>query len=111
MKVITILRKPLDGSVADNTLEHGCGGLNIDECRVGVELITTNGWGRATLILNLDADYQGTTRQGRWPANFILSHSDGCDSDCVEGCPIKEMDTQSGDVSRFFMQFQQERKD
>jgi len=37
MKIITLLRKPLDGSVADNTLKHGCGGLNIDATRVGIE--------------------------------------------------------------------------
>jgi hypothetical protein len=41
--------------------------------------------------------------QGRWPANFILSHSEGCvlkedvaDSVCVEGCPVKQLDKQTG---------------
>ena len=27
-------RKPLDGTVAQNVLKHGVGGINIDECRV-----------------------------------------------------------------------------
>jgi hypothetical protein len=31
---IILARKPLDGTVAANTLKHGCGGLNIDACRV-----------------------------------------------------------------------------
>jgi len=119
MKIITLLRKPLDGSVAENILNHGCGGLNIEGCRVGEgeeranripkgvkregSQVTSYAMGSA---INL-----GTTSQGRWPANFILSHSEGCDLDCIGGCPIKEMDTQSGDASRYFMQFQQERKD
>jgi hypothetical protein len=28
-------RKPLDGTVANNVLTHGVGGINIDGCRVG----------------------------------------------------------------------------
>jgi hypothetical protein len=32
--IITILRKPLEGTVAENTLKHGCGALNIDATRV-----------------------------------------------------------------------------
>ncbi len=34
---IILARKPLDGTIADNVLKHGVGGLNIDECRVGYE--------------------------------------------------------------------------
>src|SRR5699024_4203849 len=32
---ILLCRKPLDGTVANNVLAHGVGGLNIDACRVG----------------------------------------------------------------------------
>jgi len=119
MKIITLLRKPLDGSVADNTLKHGCGGLNIDATRVGIE----GGTKRSEQVpypkkLDGTEDRSGSwartghssldINKGRWPANFILTHLEGCDLDCVEGCSIKEMDTQSGDVSRFFMQFQKD---
>src|SRR5699024_5711266 len=31
---IILARKPLDGTVANNVLAHGVGGLNIDACRV-----------------------------------------------------------------------------
>ena len=31
---IVLARKPLDGTVADNVLKYGVGGLNIEECRV-----------------------------------------------------------------------------
>ena len=38
MKIVHILRKPLsEGSVADNVLKHGCGGLNIDGTRIKYE--------------------------------------------------------------------------
>ena len=123
MKIITLLRKPLEGSVADNILNHGCGGLNIEGCRVPT-LDYLNGGaycgvahpdrhsGLFTGLRGGGSTGKGEYKQptGRWPANFILSHSEGCVLDCIGGCPIKEMDTQSG-ASRFFMQFQQERKD
>ena len=33
---IILAQKPLDGTVANNVLAHGVGGLNIDACRVGM---------------------------------------------------------------------------
>jgi hypothetical protein len=33
-------RKPLDGTVANNVLTHGVGGINIDGCRVVVQRAT-----------------------------------------------------------------------
>src|SRR5699024_9220492 len=41
---IILARKPLDGTVANNVLAHGVGGLNIDACRVpGAKPDTTRG--------------------------------------------------------------------
>lgn len=34
---------------------------------------------------------------GRWPANFALSHSEDCANECVEGCPVRELDEQSAE--------------
>ena len=34
---IVMARKPLDGTVAHNVLEHGTGAINIDACRVGTD--------------------------------------------------------------------------
>lgn len=31
---IILARKPLEGTIAANVLQHGCGGINIDECRI-----------------------------------------------------------------------------
>ena len=33
---------------------------------------------------------------GRWPANFTLSHCDDCADTCVEDCPVRLLDEQSG---------------
>jgi site-specific DNA-methyltransferase (adenine-specific) len=37
LEPITMARKPLEGTVAANVLEHGTGAINVDGCRVGVE--------------------------------------------------------------------------
>ena len=34
LEPIVMARKPLDGTIAQNVLKHGVGGINIDECRV-----------------------------------------------------------------------------
>ena len=33
---------------------------------------------------------------GRWPANAILQHLDGCGEVCEPGCPVARLDEQSG---------------
>ena len=37
LKPIVMARKPLDGTVAQNVLKHGVGGINIDGCRIGTD--------------------------------------------------------------------------
>ena len=48
LEPITVARKPLIGTVAENVLQHGTGAINVDGCRVGE----------------------------RWPANFIHDGSE-----------------------------------
>lgn len=64
---IIVARKPFKGSLVNNILKYGVGGLNIDECRVGDEVITTNGKGNTAL---------DTQHIGRFPANIIHDGSD-----------------------------------
>lgn len=54
-----VLRKPLEGTVADNVCKHGVGGLNIDACRFkpGDPM-----W---------PGPQDGESQDGRWPANLI----------------------------------------
>lgn len=152
--IITLLRKPLEGTVAENVLKHECGAINIDATRIGSEIMVSRAMG--SLGVMHDDNWESkpvepTESTGRWPANFILTHREGCelkgtkkvkghkgypngpggksdpkngwgskrsaevrpnpwfspatDKDgtetiadwaCVEGCPVKELDQQSG---------------
>ena len=76
---MVLARKPLIGTVANNVLTHGTGGLNIDGSRVEGEFIeTTNGNSNAIygdLSANGGENWK-SHNQGRWPANFIHDGSD-----------------------------------
>ena len=73
-----LARKPLDGTVANNVLKHGTGGLNIDGTRVGTTGARFNG-------RKVDSDIYGKYgvakpkedyNMGRFPANLIHDGSD-----------------------------------
>jgi site-specific DNA-methyltransferase (adenine-specific) len=81
-----LARKPLIGTVAENALAHGTGGINVDGCRVGTETITTRGHKPADSFAGgCPADATGShkwngndghTKTGRWPANLIHDGSE-----------------------------------
>lgn len=78
---ICVARKPLVGTVAENILQFGTGGMNIDECRIGDEGSRTNSsQPRAERNGFIKGFVNGTEtiihNQGRWPANFIHDGSD-----------------------------------
>lgn len=78
---IVLARKPLIGTVANNVLTYGTGGLNIDGSRVGTgtgETKTVNYPDiRGNNYNNASGSVEYTvTDQGRWPANFIHDGSD-----------------------------------
>lgn len=80
---ICLARKPFDGTISDNVLRWGTGGLNIDGCRVegeelevrvrkgGSEFGQNSGWNSHN---NRDTVYDGTA--GRFPANIMHDGSD-----------------------------------
>ena len=72
---VVMARKPFKGTVAKNVLEHGTGGINIDECRVGTDEITTNGYGDKGFVAQ--EGYEPSTHQGRFPANIIFDEEAG----------------------------------
>jgi site-specific DNA-methyltransferase (adenine-specific) len=68
-------RKPLIGTVADNVLEYGVGGINIDGCRVGTEKISAHHAPKGTFAggeedRGSSKDYYDN--EGRFPANIIF---------------------------------------
>ena len=85
LEPITVARKPLIGTVAQNVLAHGTGALNIDGCRVSADkgrpLIEKDGT-RVSAgnvyrdSLNGSRRSAGVTTLGRWPANLIHDGSD-----------------------------------
>ena len=74
---VVVARKPLIGTVAQNVLTYGTGGLNIDASRIGTEKRINPAGGIAPGSGNYvhGERWQGgfdTTVTGRWPANIIL---------------------------------------
>ena len=72
---IVMARKPLsEKSVADNVLEWGTGGINIDGCRVGNESIKSPQHGKNVFNGDYPIDYDGEYKinEGRFPANIIF---------------------------------------
>ena len=78
---IVVARKPLIGTVAENVLQHGVGGMNIDASRIGTDEIITNHSRSAEAAVSKgkfgDSIAQETHQTfgqtlGRWPANIIL---------------------------------------
>lgn len=85
---IIVARKPVVGTVAENALKYGTGGLNIDGCRI-------SGAPRATGTVNphevsgvngiygmdkrkmRQQEYDANLPLGRWPANILLDEGSG----------------------------------
>ena len=83
---IIMARKPVEGTVADNMLKYGVGGINIDECRIEnnlhEEIGRNNKKGSYTSSRTMGVsstpavDRTGRTNLGRFPANVITDGSD-----------------------------------
>jgi len=86
LEPITVARKPLTGTVAENVLQYGTGGLNVDGCRVGTEdtrapayKMTSKGKEGGGFGNGMDysrIDSMAGSACGRWPANLIHDGSD-----------------------------------
>lgn len=85
---IILARKSLDGTVVNNVIEHGCGGLNVDGCRIKPEseldkTQLAKNWDGATMPDMRGGNYMDNKvdriesiaeshEAGRWPSNVIL---------------------------------------
>lgn len=78
LEPITVARKPLVGTVADNVLKWGTGGVNVDASRVeGVKGVPANLSSAGGLGWNTGGDMERKQQQnGRWPANLIHDGSE-----------------------------------
>jgi DNA modification methylase len=84
---IVVARKPIEGTVANNVLKHGCGGLNIDASRISPEvpvnreIYSYSKCGGSSFTVGGGSDgtreYPAQSHlQGRFPANLIHDGSE-----------------------------------
>jgi len=79
---IYLVRKPVsEGTVVENVLKHGVGGLNINDSRISSNEVLTGGNG---VLWSHQRDGTDPKKPipnvggGRWPANFLLCHTEAC---------------------------------
>lgn len=82
---IVLAMKPTEGTFAENALAHGVAGLNVDGCRIRVRgerpnLERTDPEPAVTAYNDglSGSKAAGSTDEGRWPANAVLSHTRWC---------------------------------
>lgn len=99
-----LFRKPLDGTVAENFLRWGTGGINIDACRIAntgkpVHAPKSNPANRTHdqavqpgATSDAERMQQAQTESiarlnelGRWPAHMVMSHHEQCSHACETG--------------------------
>ena len=79
---VVMARKPLEGTVADNVLKHGTGGINIDDCRIdlsegddprlgGKGTWKTDKMAKDVYVGGYAGEDQGSSELGRFPANVM----------------------------------------
>lgn len=119
--MVTVARRPVTGTSVQNVLSYGCGALDVDGTRIpsGDAVTTHSRSPEASKKENrpVYGEYGPvTTHQsrgqslGRWPANLVLQHLEGCDRvggdmldssqdppRCQDGCPVGDLDNQSGE--------------
>lgn len=110
---IIVARKPFKGSLVDNVIEYGVGGLNIDECRVGDEERTYKGAGGSDITVAKGAIGTGAgkdlefTVNGRFPANLILTYDETDFDEVCGGFPSEK----GNSASRYFYCAKASKKD
>ncbi len=95
---IVVARKPIsEGTVAQNVLKHGTGGINIDACRIGIQEGDKTGFRPncydenysedSNVNFGVNKNISQQNQLGRFPANIILDEE-----------AAKMLDEQSGNL-------------
>jgi hypothetical protein len=113
VRSVHVLRKPLDSTTVDAILTSGVGGLNVNACRVAGTPrppgtvstgVTPTGGGQSLVGSSRDRqiEYCANLPSGRWPANLIFSHQEGCFQDgtrqVTTGVAVRHNGAQGGFV-------------
>jgi len=107
---ISILRKPPEGSVADNVLSWGTGAMNIDRCRIegeerdAIATYIPEGQGDAHgLALTKYQQVVGKTSLGRWPGDALFNHDEDCgERGCVVSCAVACLEREFEGTAKYF---------
>lgn len=94
MELWTLVRKPPEGTNAQNVLKWGCGAINIDGCRIETADYLGKGTMGGIFGNGQPASKPPAGSIGRWPANVIHDGSD-------EVIPLFPRDN-NGSAARFF---------
>lgn len=109
---IHIARKPVAGSVAQNTLKWATGGINVDASRIATgENLSGGAYAKEGQDRHDGAENWRYKREGgagdfqqpigRWPANLILSHLPECEPQGIKTVQGNRTDTRpDGDGGR-----------
>ena len=101
---IIVARKPVEGSVVDNVIKYGVGGINIDECRVETQDdLYRKPCENGSIYSQQEKKYTTGTisenyKLGRFPANTILTYDETDEKEVCQNMPIEE----TGSASRYF---------
>lgn len=108
---IIVARKPFKGSLVDNVIQYGVGGLNIDECRVGDEVISIHNAPKGTFAGGEYGRGSDTSSyrdsKGRFPANLILTYDENDFNEVCGGFPNEK----GNSASRYFYCAKASKKD
>lgn len=120
---IIVARKPFKGSLIENIIENGVGGINIDECRVGMSeddkqqyydkqksfentyqnkesIYGGNSLQKSkTSFYDINTLTKKTLNQGRFPANTILTYDETDYDEVCDGMPYTKSTGGSGESS------------
>ena len=127
---IIVARKPFKGSLVDNVIKWGVGGLNIDECRINFsnnepdkrvgKIDIQKGASKNPFATGI-SDYNNTTYKsnGRFPANLILTYEQMTFDEVCGGFPNTKgnenighnKNDDSGSASRYFYCAKASKKD
>jgi site-specific DNA-methyltransferase (adenine-specific) len=103
-EAIIVARKPCEGSITDNVLKYGVGGINIDECRVGCGSGNT----KKRYVPNNKNNVYGKgfcggayeNINGRFPSNVVLTYDETDFEEVCGGMPYTKSTGGSGETSK-----------
>ena len=101
---IIVARKPFKGSLVDNVIEYGVGGINIDECRIehneAQKYTNRNPKNGEVFNTSTSGHIASASPTGRFPANTILTYDETDFDEVCGGFPYTKAKQTKGSDNR-----------